>query len=440
VVAALAWVIASRLPATDNGLTAEQRTMVLKLQSVLLHDSPNPQYARVSQPPDGRGYVTGIGDFATADGSALKVIDAYTARVGPNVLARDYATTLGRLAETGSTETAELDGYPDAWRTASLDPVFRQVQDNVLQADYLAPAIELAGDQGVHSPLGIAVFLDSLLLHGMTGPDSLPVLIARTEAAYGKEVTDSIDEREWVRTFLDVRKAAVGNPADPAHRQWWPLTVGRVDALADLVRRDAWELTSPVLVSAYGTTHVLDAKPPQLDLPPIALPTEAPPQPAEEPTTTEPTPGTPATSRSGPPPASGPATVSPLPREGAIIGIEGLCLDLEDAVPEPNRHIKTWLCNQTAAQYWYATVDEQLMVKGICIRPSSGSSAPGTKILSVTCSTSDLSQRWHFVDGRIRHAVSGHCLAVPDDITEPGYHVVLAVCADRPGQYWTMVS
>ena len=323
VILSLAGIIASDLDTTTEGPTPQQRTIILKLQSVLLHDSADPQYARVSLQPDGRGYVAGIGDFATGDGSALKVVDAYTARAGANVLSRDYGAVLARLAETRSAETIELDGYADAWRTATRDPVFLQVQDTMLHAMYLEPAISVAQEQGIRSALGVAVFFDSLLQHGdSSSPDALPALIARTDAAVGASQSDTADEHAWVARFLDIRESTLLNPAEPAHELLWPLTVTRVRTLQELVRAGAWELTPPVLVNPYGTAHALDASPPQVALSPPLRPSRTTSQTASpEPTGSLTSP--PFTPGPSSPPAPTPLSTGAARLEGAIVGIAG---------------------------------------------------------------------------------------------------------------------
>ncbi len=443
VIVSLAAVIASQLDARPAALTAEQRVLILKLQSVLLHDSPRLQYARVSLQPDDRGYVVGIGDFATADGSVLKVVDAYTARVGTNVLARDYGTTLRQLAETGSPDTSGLEGFPDAWRSSSLDPIFQQAQDNVLEASYLEPAIAAAQAQQVRTPLGIAVFFDTLLQHGEAGPDGLATLVIKTDRVVGRSANAGSSEHEWVTAFLDIRAETLRNPAEPRHQRLWPLTTGRVTALTRLAEADAWDLRPPVLVNAYGLTHRLDADPPEIALPSLPPAPTAPDGPAS-PTSPAPTRSTTTGTGTGTGTATSPAASSPppsspqLPMQGYIVGIDGLCLDLDGAVPDPGRHVKTWMCNFTAAQYWSAETDGTLRVMGVCLQPQNGSGLPGTPLEVQGCLPGDPSQQWQFQDGRVRHTASGRCMATPDDTAEMGIQVVLATCGDRPSQYWTL--
>src|SRR5258706_10329736 len=67
-------------------IDTDQRTIIDRLESVLIHDTVVPQYGRVVNQFDERGYVAGIGDFSTAGGQALDVVQTYTARIGSNAL------------------------------------------------------------------------------------------------------------------------------------------------------------------------------------------------------------------------------------------------------------------------------------------------------------------------------------------------------------------
>jgi chitosanase len=454
IVVSLAAVLASQLDRPgEESLTPAQRAVILKLQSVLLHDSVTPQYARVSLEPDARGYVSGIGDFATADGSALKVIDAYTARVGTNVLSRDYGATLAQLARERSPDTSQLDGYPEAWRAASRDPVFQQVQDNVLQASYLEPAIAKARAQGVRSALGIAIFFDTILQHGdSSGPDSLSAVVTRTNAT-APSTPD--DEHAWLDRFLKVREEVLLNPAEPRHQRLWPLTVTRIRVLAELVRAGNWDLTPPIRVNPYGTAHYLDASPPTVTLPsltrdPPSMTTSDVAAPSSTPTaaTSRPAGGAPPGPTTGAPTVTSPPASVAVPLVGSIIGIDGVCLDLNNARIDTG-HIKTWVCNGTNAQIWSAETNGTLSItitpppdpgvlETACARPRNRSAAPGTELELVACDPGDATQQWRFENGHIRNVGTDKCISVVDQPDYYGRPVIMATCADVSRQIWSL--
>jgi chitosanase len=264
VVLVVAGVLVVRAVAPDPRLTVspQQRLIIEKIRNVLMHDADDPQYGRVLEQPDGRGYVAGTGDFSTAGGELVAVLDTYTARVGGNPLAGAYLPVLNGLAARRSPAVGELAGLPDAWRLASRDPRFRQAQDDVLDDRYYRPALRISTDLGLTTPLGLAVIYDSLLQHGDSAdPDALPSIIYRTEVrAHGRP--PKVPERDWLAAFLAERKATLTDPSDPRRRATWPYTVGRVEALGRLLADRADDLRPPLTLSPYGRRHVLDLTPP----------------------------------------------------------------------------------------------------------------------------------------------------------------------------------
>jgi Glycosyl hydrolase family 46/Legume lectin domain len=261
-------------------ITVDQRIMIDKIESVLLHDSDLFQYDRVVDQYDGRGYVAGRGDFSVANGEALAVVETYTASVPDNALGQTYLPALRTLAAQRSAADTGLEGYPDAWRRASSDRVFREAQDTVMNDRYFAPAQRNARALGITSPLGVAVLYDSIIQHGDgTDPDSLSVIIARTKSISHGQPGQGIEERAWLGAFLDVRTDVLTRPANPARRESWPYTIGRVRALRDLLAGRHDNLAAPLAVNPFGTVHILEPTsgkdaPPQAVGPP---PTDAPP-------------------------------------------------------------------------------------------------------------------------------------------------------------------
>ncbi|MFI2710502.1 chitosanase [Micromonospora sp. NPDC018662] len=301
----------------DRRLTVspDQRLIIEKIRSVLMHDADDPQYGRVVDQADGRGYVAGTGDFSTAGGEIVEVLDTYTARVGANPLSLAYLPVLKRLADRRSPAVGELAGLPEAWRLASKDPRFRQAQDDVLDDRYYQPAMRISTDLGLTTPLGLAIIYDTLLQHGDSAdPDALPSIIYRTEVrADGRP--RKVPEHDWLSTFLAERRATLTNPSNERRRATWPYTVGRVDALGKLLADRADDLRPPLTLSPYGRRHVLDLTP---SMPTVADSTTHPPA------TPSPSPSPSAVPRSASPPAALPsprsagsrrpsATTSPAP-------------------------------------------------------------------------------------------------------------------------------
>ena len=61
VIAAGAMIITNQAPRPLSEITVDQRIMIDKILSVLLHDSDVFQYGRVLDQYDGRGYIAGVG-------------------------------------------------------------------------------------------------------------------------------------------------------------------------------------------------------------------------------------------------------------------------------------------------------------------------------------------------------------------------------------------
>ncbi len=433
-VAILAAVILITQLGSSRGLTLtdDQLTMINKLESVLLHDIATPQYDRVVDQSDGGGYRAGVGDFATSDGTALEVVQTYTARVGANDLSRSYLPTLQSLAATGSDAIDHLAGYPQAWQQASLDPVFRQVQDDEMRTRYQDPTTHRADDLGVRTPLGFAVLYDSLIQQGDAGgPDSFSSLVTRTDTAAGGSPHD-VGEHAWLGDFLNVRLATLTEPADSIHDLAWPSTVGRVRALRQLLDAGDDSLTPPISVDPYGTVHLIAPSSselgphPAVSLPPPTTPT----------TTARPTSGTgrptATATRSTTQPTHKPTPTPTTPyRLGQVTGLAGLCLNVDGGVAKPGNEIKTWTCNGTEAQFWTTPTDGTLRALGMCAQIATDSF-----LLELDFCSQAASQQWRFAGGHVVNPATGLCLTVPNDQTDPGAQLAALGCADLPGQRW----
>ena len=133
-----------------------------------------------------------------------------------------------------------------------------------------------------------------------------------------------------------------------------------------------------------------------------------------------------------PPPAAAPLG---LPRQGAIVGIGGLCVDDNGAIASNGSRIKLWTCNQTVAQVWTLWTDATFRVVGYCMRITGNAITPGSRVEIWTCDGT-ASQHWSFEGDHIVHAPSGLCLASPGDLAQAGIELTVAVCGSAPGQRW----
>jgi chitosanase len=241
----------------NNWLTTEQKARADALISVFENNTPVTQYDYHEVLGDGRGMTLGRG-FTTASGDALLVVQVYSSRVPGNGLG-PYISILEQLAAEGiPSDDARLPPtLGDDWaETASGDPLFRTVQDEVSDRNTYQPAMQLADAQlgpGV-STLGRVILYDTVFMHGNgPDPDGAPALVALTIASTGRS-GEGGDAEEWWTTFLNARRADLLNPANPATREEWARAVGRINMLLRLVQAHNWSFAGPVDVDEGGFT------------------------------------------------------------------------------------------------------------------------------------------------------------------------------------------
>lgn len=244
-------------PGATVGSGGDVDKVIGQLVSVFENGTPEIQYAYVEDLDDGRGYTAGRAGFCTACGDLLTVVKTYTAQVPGNPLAT-YLPTLTVLAKSSDDSTNGLDGFEDAWRAAAEDPAFRQVQDQVTDALYVAPARKIAADNGVRSALGLAILVDTAVQQGTdTDPDSLPSVVTRTNTAVGGTPADGVDETTWLRGFLATRRAVLEHPSSSDTSAVWRDSVGRVDALSALLDAGNLDLATPFTVNPFGDPQTI---------------------------------------------------------------------------------------------------------------------------------------------------------------------------------------
>jgi chitosanase len=234
-------------------LTPVQRHVADQLVSVFENSSTAIRYGYVANLHDGCGLTAGRAGFCSATGDMLLVVEDYAARRPGNPLA-GYLPVLRRRAADRSASTHRLgSGFVRAWRAASKDALFRAAQDAVVDREYFAPAARLAAQAGLATPLGVAIFYDTAIEHGVArDPDGLPSLIARTRRRAGGMPKDGVAEARWLSAFLTVRRADLRAPHNRDRRVDWPESVGRVDALRALLRGGHFQLAPPLSVDPWG--------------------------------------------------------------------------------------------------------------------------------------------------------------------------------------------
>jgi len=237
--------------------TDEQRVLADQIISVFENNTPEIDYAYAENLDDGRGITAGRAGFTSATGDMLIVVERYTLLIPGNPLAV-YLPRLRELAAQESDSTDGLEGLEDAWQTAAENSIFREVQDEVVDDEYYWPAVDHAEELGLYFPLSLLNLYDTCIQHGDgDDPDGLPAIISRATAQVGGSPADDIDERVWLRAFMDIRRSVLLDPANPETREEWAESVGRADALIDIFESGNVNLTPPIVISPYDTTFVL---------------------------------------------------------------------------------------------------------------------------------------------------------------------------------------
>jgi chitosanase len=205
------------------------------------------QYGYSEDLGDGRGITAGRAGFTTGTSDLLEVVERYASEKPGNGL----ETFLPALRKVDGTESTKgLSGLPKAWRQAAADPQFRKAQDEVFNELYLDPAIKWAKKVHVSSSVGQLIILDTIVQHGEgTDPDGLPAIVRE---AVKKSSPEKTTEKQWLGTFLQIRRQHLMNAADPSTRQDWRESVDRVRALKSILASGNTTLTPPLKWSVYG--------------------------------------------------------------------------------------------------------------------------------------------------------------------------------------------
>ncbi|MFF1326806.1 PQQ-dependent sugar dehydrogenase, partial [Streptomyces chartreusis] len=80
-------------------------------------------------------------------------------------------------------------------------------------------------------------------------------------------------------------------------------------------------------------------------------------------------------------------------RSGAVKGVNGKCLDIDNAGTADGTKIQIWTCNNSGAQHWTIGTDNTVKALGKCLDISEGANADGTKVQLWTCNNTG-AQKW----------------------------------------------
>lgn len=236
-------------PSSGNGkLTADQKRRAEQFTSIFENDTIELQYAYVEDIGDGRGFTCGRAGFTTATGDAVQVVQLYTDKKSDNPLAK-YLPELKRLAKDEDDDTDGLKGFENAWKNAAKDSAFRDAQDKVVDDLYYQPSVKRADAAGLKLALSGAALYDTIIQHGEgDDPDGLPALLKRTEKEAGGTPKTGVEEKQWLQTFIKVRRADLAHAYNEETRDEWAQSVDRCDALSAIAKSGNYDLNGPIRV------------------------------------------------------------------------------------------------------------------------------------------------------------------------------------------------
>jgi chitosanase len=238
-----------RDPRLSLTLDAQRKHRAAQLTSSFENATLELQYDYADNIGDGRGITAGRAGFTSATGDLLLLVQRYTETEPDNVLA-PYIPALEEVEGTDSEDG--LDGFTDAWAEAAEDPEQRKLQDDLVDELYFTPAMAIAADVGVETPLGQAIVWDTMIQHGAGGENGTRAIIAETREAAGDA---GQDESGWLDVFLDVRLRHLRDAYEDADES----SESRVNALRSLVEAGDLALEPPLTWEVYGQTFSLPA-------------------------------------------------------------------------------------------------------------------------------------------------------------------------------------
>ncbi|MFG3067981.1 PQQ-dependent sugar dehydrogenase [[Kitasatospora] papulosa] len=131
-------------------------------------------------------------------------------------------------------------------------------------------------------------------------------------------------------------------------------------------------------------------------------------------------------------------TSGAAPREGAVTGIGGKCVDVAGGATADGTQIQLYTCNGTAAQKWTVGTDDTLRALGRCMDVSGAGTADGTKIQLYGCNGSG-AQKWTpQADGTLKNPASGKCLDAEGVSSADRTRLHLWTCGTGANQKWIL--
>lgn len=203
------------------------------------------QYRYIEDIGDGRGYTAGIIGFTSGTGDLRQVVLRYQ-KLRPNNRLVKYLPALKKVQ--GSDSHVGLGkAFVKDWQTAATDKKFVQAQNDILNKQYMDPALKAAKKDNL-GPLGQYIYYDAIVVHGPgNDADSFGGMRKKAKRLAKSPVHN---QGAYLRTFLDVRSKVMQKEA--AHHD-----LSRIDVQLKLIKAKNYELKLPLEWQMYGDTYRL---------------------------------------------------------------------------------------------------------------------------------------------------------------------------------------
>jgi chitosanase len=241
-------------PGLSLTVDAERKQRAAQITSTFENSTLELQYDYVENIGDGRGLTAGRAGFTSATGDLLLMVRRYTDIEPGNGLA-PYIPALE--AVNGTDSVRGLGGFADAWAEAAEDPRFRDLQDQVVDELYFVPAMTMAADLGIETPLGQMIMWDTMIQHGAGGDNGTWAIIEETRESAGPV---GQDEPAWLDAFLDARLRHLLETYRGTTENADVSSESRVEALRSLLRAPNLALEPPLTWEVYGDRFELPAR------------------------------------------------------------------------------------------------------------------------------------------------------------------------------------
>src|SRR3954471_9451256 len=225
---------------------AERKHRAAQITSTFENSTLELQYDYVENIGDGRGITAGRAGFTSATGDLLLLIRRYTEGKPDNVLGPHIAPL---EAVNGTDSEKGLDGFAEAWADAAKDPDFQGLQDQLVDELYFIPAMTMAADLGIKTPLGQLILWDTMIQHGTGGENGTWAIVRETERNVGPV---GRSESAWLDAFLDTRLRHLLPMYRGTTESADVSSQSRVDALRSLLQGGNLTLEPPLTWKVYG--------------------------------------------------------------------------------------------------------------------------------------------------------------------------------------------